>query len=75
MKGTNDMSLPEAEPKQTTNVGKEALQEDTKNMPVKIGEKRKLDEDTLSSVQTKRLKGNGCANGRFIFNRVRKAHI
>ncbi|CEI86890.1 hypothetical protein RMCBS344292_01315 [Rhizopus microsporus] len=62
MKGTNDMSLPEAEPKQTTNVGKEALQEDTKNMPVKIGEKRKLDEDTLSSVQTKRLKGNGCAN-------------
>jgi E3 ubiquitin-protein ligase UBR7 len=69
------MSLPEVKPKQTINVGKEVLQEDTDEMSVKVGEKRKLDEDTSSPVQTKRLKGNGCANGKFIFNRVRKAHI
>lgn len=75
MEGTNDMSLPEAESKQTTDVGKEALQEGANDMSFKIGEKRKLDEDTPSPVQTKRLKGNGCANGKFIFNKVRKPHV
>lgn len=75
MEGTNDMPLPEAESKQTTDVGKEASQEGTNDMSFKVGEKRKLDEDTPSPVQTKRLKGNGCANGKFIFNRMRKAHI